>query len=414
MSANVESFGGLPSLPPRSKPSLRQIAITGMSIASGGLLSYAILNLLDGSWLQVGTEAVLIGGSATLVSYAVNIYAIERGARLAAVGYKRGAVFSIAPMLALGMALSITTFAGLAYKGASERALEAHGSALTDYVTDHSRAASKAGGVSQTLGSIVSDARDMASCEARASCVSGNGAGGVGPVARILNEIANRAQSVASEAENSRTVRNDRLGRLEALMAEYHEAEGSSDLSLAERRGKLRQVDLRIRQAVSELDAASPVPMVRAFAEELSGGVVVPDRPDLSRKLSALGRDRAANLKATSTASEGEGKSRAPTFPGKLGISEVLSYAPHFLPFAAIAAAVEMLAPFTIWMMTFLTYRWAIDRIAPPPPARPNEEEEAFERLFVQPERADDDEKGAPIGKRPNGRFNGRDDSARR
>lgn len=414
MSQSHETSFELTRVPQYQRRSLRQIAITGTSIASGGLLTYAILNLLDGSWFQVATEAVLIGGSATLASYAVNTYAIERGARLAAVGYTKAAIFSVAPMLALGTALSITTFAGLAYKGASELALEAHGSALADYVTDHSRAAAKAGGVAQTLGSIVGDARDMALCETRNSCVSGNGAGGVGPVARILNEIANRAQSVASETDNSRTVRNDRLGRLEALMAEYHEVEGSSGISLAERRGKLRQIDLRIRQTVSELDAASPLPMVRAFAEELSGGVVVPDRPDLSRKLSALARDRGASLKAASAASDGDGKTRAPTFPGKLGITEALSYAPHFLPFAAIAAAVEVLAPFTIWVMTFLTHRWAIDRITPRPPARPNEEDEAFARLFAQSDRPDDDDRDTPVGKRPNGRLNGRDDSARR
>jgi hypothetical protein len=385
MSTNHDHASDPIRLPPRRKQSAPQAIVLGLSVASGCMLGFAVPAIIDGSGPVVAFKAALLASAGALVAYGVNRLAVERGAPLATIGYTSAAVASIASIGVVGAGLFVATFSGFVFKPVSELKLEAHGAQLQAFVDERAKAASQASRILPAANAVAVDLRGKRDCEIQVSCISGSGGGGRGPVSRTIDEKLGRAEAVALQIANGGAARPEIAARIDRLLGQYQSIAQSNETDVHEKWPALRRIDSQIKQATSELDEAMPVALASAYATELAGGADIPGRPDASRQLTGILRGHAASLKTVIASAEAKAP-RGPDFPSKAGVSDTLNYIGHFAPIAAITGVVELVFPLVLWIYTFLTFRWAGDRISPREPARLHEDDEAVLKLFARPE----------------------------
>ncbi len=344
-------------LPARRLPALLDIALPAVAVGSGAMLFMAVPNIIGGDDLWSWTKAITLALSATVVGYAVNKLAIERGAPQAVRGYRMAGFLSVGSILAVGGGLFAATYSGLVFKHVTELQLQEHGAALSVHVSTQGAAAAKAGQVTPAIGSITTDLRQKAGCEIQSSCVSGRGNGGRGPVARALDERAGRAEAIAGQVANGERMRGIRLDELNGLIGNYQRVLADDEVPISERRVELAGIDARVRQVAGELAEAVPVAMLSAFAGELKSGVEIPGRPAAEASLNAILARHGQGL-ADVISSVERLEMAPPAFPKRTGVSDTLGYFGHFLPVAAIAAVVELIFPLALWLYTFMALHW--------------------------------------------------------
>ncbi|WP_428699343.1 hypothetical protein [Stappia sp.] len=349
-------------------------------ILSGGMVSLALPHLITGSGVMVTVKSALLATSGVIISYAVNRFAVERGAPLTDKGYRLAGVVSVLSIATVGLGLFSATYAGLVFKDVEQLSIEAHGEALSGFVSDRSAAAARSAGVVPAMNTIVSDLADKYECEVAASCISGRGSGGNGPVARVLSEKLGKAEALAQQVERGEALRRQQIERIAALHGEYQKS-ASDDLPMDDKRQALRGIDLNIRQALADLDTAIPVALLAAYAEELKGGAEIKGRPDAARKVSGILRQHGQAITDIVRKLPEQGSS-APAFPKQTGVSDTFAHMGHFLPIVLITAAVELVLPISLWIYTLIALRWASYRQAPPVPRRPHPEDEALRQLL--------------------------------
>lgn len=371
---------------PASKRPFATTALLGTSLASGAMLGFAVPYLVTGSTTMVAIKSLLLAGSGAIVSYGVNRLAVERGAPLAVAGYAWAGAVSAASILAVGLGLFSATYAGLAYNDVEQLGIEAHGEALSGFVSERSAAAAQSAGIVPAMNAVVSDLTQKRTCEILASCISGAGSGGNGPVARLLTEKLGKATALAQQVERGETARRQAIERINRLHGDYQTAV-SSDVSMDEKRRALRGIDLNIRQAVSELDEAIPVPLLVAYGEELKAGMDIDGRPEVSRTLTGILRGHGQTI-TDITAKLPERGEPAPAFPKQTGVSDTFAYLGHFLPIAAIAAVVELVFPISLWLYTLFALSWEAYRVSPPASRPLHPDDEYFQRLLPGPGRS--------------------------
>ena len=364
-------------LAPRTRPPFTKALTLGLSVASGAMLGIAMPNLLTGGALMVGIKSLLLAGSATAVAYGVIRLAVEKGAPLTSVGYWPAGIASVASISIVGGGLFAATYAGLTIDDVAELQLEEHGAALSTYVAAQNDVALEAQSVSPVASVIATDLSTKLACEIRESCVSGRGAGGRGPVARAIEEKLGRAQAIFAEVETGRAQRIAAQAALSDLLANYQSVFADTDRSRTERRADLQTIDAKIRQRAGELAEALPVPLLAAYGEELGQGAVIAERPEATRRLSAILRSHGGSINAV-LGGMSEAGAVPPAFPGKPGVSDTFFYLGHFAPIAAIVAVVELVFPITLWLYTLLTLKWRAYRIAPPERPRRDDDDDVF------------------------------------
>ena len=344
-------------LPKKKLPPLIDVALPAVAVASGVMLALAVPNIVEGHDVWAYAKAVTLAGSATIISFAVNKLAIERGAPLATTGYWAAGVTSILSILAVGGGLFAATYSGLVFKDVAELQLQQHGTALSTYVAGRSAAAAEAGRVGPVMRSIVADLEQKTVCEREESCISGRGNGGRGPVARVMEEVAGRAVAVSQQLRAGDAARQEIVGRLNEAIADYQTTLGDSGTGVWERRGELQKIDARIGQAVGDLNEAVPLAMLSAYAAELKGGTTIAGRPDAEARLNGI-LVRYGETLSSVIASIDAGTVSAPVFPKRTGVSDTFGYFSHFLPVAAITAVVELIFPLVLWAYTFWSLSW--------------------------------------------------------
>jgi hypothetical protein len=399
---------------PSGKLSFAKTALLATSFLSGAMLGLAMPNLVSGSGTMIAIKSALLAAAGMTVAYAVNRLAVERGAPLAIKGYGWAGIVSALSILIVGGGLFSATYAGLVYDDVEQLSIDAHGEALSGFVSDSTAAAAQASGIVPAINTVVSDLTQKRDCEIAESCISGHIASGNGPVARILTEKLGKASALALAVERGETQKAQAIETINALYEEY-QATASGDLSMDEKRRALHGIDLKIKQATADLDEAYPVALLGAYAEELKAGVEVGGKPDVARTLSDILRQHGQTISELVRTLPEDAKA-APAFPKATGVSDTFSYIGHFLPIAAITAVVELVFPISLWLYTLFALSWSAHRMAPPQPRPLDPEDEFFQRLLPGPDHSQGKDDGSSITPRQAGRggrprrANGHDD----
>lgn len=360
----------------QEKMPFAQFVLLLVSVMSGGMLFLAVPHLISGNEWDTTVKAALLALSGVTVSYAVSHLAVKRGAPLAAVGYGWASVVSVLSIGIVGAGLASATFAGLTFRDVEQLSIESHGEVLSTFVAERSAAASEAARIVPAINAISSDLEQKRDCEFQSSCISGYRGGGDGPVARLLGEKSGKAATLAQQVQNGDTMREQAVGRLNALFAEYQTVANNDKLSMPEKRRTLRGIDLKIRQTVSELDEAVPVALLTAYGDELKGGAELAGRPEVTRKVSDILRQHGRTIAELADRLPGRGDT-APAFPKATGVSDTFAYILHFMPIAAIVVVVELVLPISLWLYVLFALVWWLERNSPREPA-PRNPEDAF------------------------------------
>lgn len=339
---------------PRKWPGLGRVSLPILAILSGVLLVLALARLLPIDGTADVLKTVVIGISATTVSYATNRFAVERGADLAARGYLLAGIAAFGSILLVGVGLFTATYSGLVIKDVEELGLQKHGVTLMRHAGELSRSSAAASQAAHVVSSIVTDVKGKATCEREVSCLSGRGDGGRGPVARMLGEKLGKAEAVLAEVERGKTVREGALSRVNDLLVRYNSTLARLGSDEGERRRQLAEIDALVRQASADMEAAAPAALLRGYASELTSGSTASDNVRLDRIL----RDHGNALSGALDAVRAEANPY-PAFPPRAGVADTLTYIPHFLPVAAVTAVIELVFPIVLLVYRLLSLLWA-------------------------------------------------------
>lgn len=347
------------------RPPFIKGALIGSALLTGGMLIISVPNLVmgDGFWLAVKTALLATGG--TLISYAVNKLAVERGAPLATAGYSSAGVTSVVAIAVVGSGLASATYFGLVSESVSSLRIQDHGTILTEYVADRSQFATQAGRIGPVVDTIIADLTQKRDCEIRTSCVSRRDVTGRGPVTRAIEEKLERASAIALQIERGNSNRRQALERANQTVGQYQASAGNEDADAQAQRVKLQELDLKLRQDVNELSEAVPLALLYAYADDLKAGASVPGNPEGTRNLNAILRSHGEATDAILSGIDDDATPPSP-FPKRTGVADTWGYIGHFAPIAAITVVVEMVFPMVLWILTYLGLHWGSYRESPP------------------------------------------------
>jgi len=348
--------------PKRPRPTMDAVLLIASGIGTGLMAGIAMHALLPETGLLAWAKALLIAVLAGGVAYAINRFAVERGAPLAATGYWTAGLMSVCSILFIGAGLFASTYAGMTLGSVAELQLHDHGRRLDDYAAAQMRTITQGTRAIPVIELTRDDLRSKASCEVSTSCVSGNGIGGRGPVARTLELIADRADAIAKQLAAGEAVRQDLQGRIAGYLADYQRVLGDTDIPFSKRRRDLIAIDGKIDQAIATLKEAIPLSLLGTYASELKQGAQMEDGAGarVNALLSKHGRALSDVLDTLES-----GSAPAPEFPPRAGVSSTFDYILHFMPIAAITAVVELVLPIALWVYTFIAIVWDKEQVQP-------------------------------------------------
>ena len=339
-------------MPRRKMPLFESWILPVFSIGTGLMTFTAANNLLDSP-----IKAVLIGSTATLVSYAINRFSIEKGAELAATGFKLAGIVSVISIIAVGVGLFPSTYAGLVIHDVDELQIHQYLSNQDRFIDERNKLATKSTRLIPIIQVNEEELIQYRDCELRESCLSGRSIGGRGIVTKTLEEKARRAGVIAKQLESGDTVRKTSLKKLNELRESFLKTFSETDKSIKERRRSLIAIDAKINQEIAILDEALPVSLLQAYVSELEAGVTIRNRAIATKGLNKLLKKHAQGLSSVlSTLKSSDEES--PQFPFPAGVSATFKYISHFLPIAALAACIELIFPLTLWVYVFLGLIW--------------------------------------------------------
>jgi len=335
------------SLPERASLPFEVTLLIFFALLTGGMAFWAMLNLITDQGASLWFKAGLIGIAAGLVSFAVNKFAIERGAPQAAKGYL------LAPMIIA------STYAGLTINQVRELSLQEYGRTLGSYVADINSQVLEATRIVPVVDSGIADIKSKRQCEFEEGCLNARGIPGAGPTTRALTVIIDRAETIQQQIENAKAERASLLSKLNRLLGEYQSTLGEGSKSLKLRREALVKTSTQIHQTASALREALPLALLQAYAGELEAGINIPDRPVATQNVNAVLRKHGQNLNSVLANLELE-RITPPQFPALAGVSSTFSFMGHFFPVAVLTASIELVLPLALWVYTLMDRRWEI------------------------------------------------------
>jgi len=324
-----------------------------VEISLFGIAGY-YLGFADGGWLGVAKLVCLCIG-AFLVAYATYRTAIEKGALL----YVKGSVFALvlsgASVGIVGTMFFTATSAGLTISSVQEAELGDFVQKIGPYFDGRiavTNQAAELAPVMQGLAEDLSARRDQ------------EGATGSGPIHRALNSLFGRANGLSQQITVSMAVRQDVLDRILALRRAMEDTLADEDRNIWDRRAEMRRQYNELLSLLVELDKAIPVSLVRSYAAELQGGVLIPNREEANARINhTLG-----GLAATLSEALAEQKGVAgdpPAFSDRVGAMETFSYLGKNIPIVMAAFIVDLLFPLVLWGYAVITLA-QVDRDANP------------------------------------------------
>ncbi len=350
---------------PREKIPFEKWSLVVFTFGTGALVLLALLNIMTDTGAIAVLKASVMAGSAMLVSYAVNRFAIEKGTELTATGFTFAGVVSVFSMLTVGIGLYAATYSGLTISSVGELQLQEHGSKYARIIGQRNRTAAEAGRLVPVVRANEAELVQYVECEESESCISRRGDGGRGTVTRALEQKARRANTIVKQLEAGEIVRQSALASLNKLLARYQKILGQTDKPLEERRQKLVGINAEIDQTLSTLDEALPVSLLRAYANELETGVIIAERPVATKAINAILAKHALSLNSVLSTLV-TANQPLPSFPPRTGVSSTFKYIGHFLPIAILTAAIELIFPLTLWTYVLLGIVWAKYQADPP------------------------------------------------
>lgn len=144
---DIKPAAGEPvELPKRNWPPFFDVALPGLAIGTGMVLTTGLLNIIEDGGITGYVKAGVIGALAAAVSYGVNKLAIERGAPLAARRFHGATLVSTVSILAVGAGLFAGTYPGLVLHSVAERQLQEHGVTVSEHVAARTANSQVSGG----------------------------------------------------------------------------------------------------------------------------------------------------------------------------------------------------------------------------------------------------------------------------
>ncbi len=347
------------SLPERTGLSFEITLLILFALLTGSMAFWAMLNLITDQGASLWFKAGLIGLAAGLVSFAVNKFAIERGAPLAAKGYLLAPMISIGSILVVGIGLFASTYAGLTINQVRELSLQEYGRELGRYISVINQQSLATARIVPVVDSSIADLKAKRQCEFEEGCLNARGIPGAGPTTRTLTVIIDRAETIHQQMESAKSERSQLLARLNRLLGEYQSTLGETSKSLKLRREELVKISAQIQQSANALSEALPIALLQAYAGELETGVSIPERPVATQNVNAVLRKHAQGLNNV-LGNFQDDRITSPQFPALAGVSSTFSFIGHFFPIAVLTVSIELVLPLALWVYTLMDRRWEI------------------------------------------------------
>ncbi len=321
------------------------------AVMTGALVTLAAPQLIDTSGILGTFKMVLLGGAATFISWVVNYHAVKHGTELAASGLRSAGFASLLAVSITGSAAFAFSYAGLVLPRVDALNQADHGQALAAYVDDVNQNSAQFYQLRAVISTTAADLQAKIECEITDGCLSGNG-GGKGAIYRGILPPTQRAQKIAVQLISSDDERRNQLAEINNTLDEYHAilGDGASDENQKSR--QLTAKSSQIKQRVADLRESAPLLLLRGYQAELSAGLLIEGKPEGTAKVNRILKRHAETLRTALDDIELD-KSVAPNFPSKAGVGEAFSRFSHFWPLGVFTAAIELIIPWTLWLLTY-------------------------------------------------------------
>lgn len=316
------------------------------------------LGFAAGGWMGIAKFSIISIG-AFLVAYATYRMAIEKGALL----YVKGAIFALVlsggSVGIVGITFFTATSVGLSMAPVQEAELGEFVQEIGPYFDGRIAVAEQAAELAPIMQALAGDLSARTDQE---------GETGTGPIYNALNGLFGRANGLSQQITASMAVRQEVLDRITALRAAMEETLSDEDRTIWDRRSEMRRQYNQLLSQLAELDKAIPVSLVRSYAAELQGGVLIPNREDASAQINHTLGGFSASLPEALAAQKGVAGT-PPKFPAKVGALETFRYSGKNIPIILVAFIVDLLFPLALWGYAVMTlaqldkdtnpHRWA-------------------------------------------------------
>jgi len=321
------------------------------ALFTGGLVAFAAPQLLDTSGLLGTFKMVMLGGAAGFISWVVNHHAIKHGTELTASGLKSAGIASLLAVTITGSAAFAFSYAGLVLPRVDALNQADHGQELATYIDDVNKSAAQLSQLRVVIATTAADLQAKIDCEIQDGCLSGNG-GGKGAIYRGMLSPTQRAEKIAVQLISSDDERRNQLSEINNSIDQYHAILGDRGVSTSDRVRQLTAKSSQVKQRVADLRESAPLLLLRAYQAELSGGLFIEGKPEGTSKVNGILKRHAETLRSALDDIALD-QSVAPNFPSKAGVGEAFSRFTHFWPIGILTAAIELIIPLTLWLLTY-------------------------------------------------------------
>ncbi|EFO28840.1 hypothetical protein TRICHSKD4_4649 [Roseibium sp. TrichSKD4] len=321
------------------------------AVMTGALVALAAPQLIDTSGILGTLKMALLGSAASFISWVVNHHAIKHGTELAASGLKSAGFASLLAVTITGAAAFSFSYAGLVLPRVDALNQADHAQELAAYVDDINQNSAQLYQLRAVLATTAADLQAKIECEIKSGCLSGNG-GGEGAIYRGILPPTQRAQKISVQLIASDDERRNQLAEINNALDEYHAILGETTADSVEKNRQLTAKSGQIKQRAADLRESSPLLLLRGYQSELSAGLIIEDEPEGTAKVNGILKRHAETLRTALDDIELD-QSVAPTFPSKAGVGEAFSRFAHFWPLGIFTAAIELIIPWTLWLLTY-------------------------------------------------------------
>ena len=201
--------------------SLAHLALFATFIGNMFLIPMALFAMTQASGPLENLKLLIVGLGASAAAYAVNRFAVDRLAPLAAIGFKLAGAFAITIILITGSATFLGSLTGIIYGSVEVKTYQENGQELTQYIGSVNEAALVATRIAPAVQAIADDIERTASCEVSNSCLS-HGSRGHGPMSIALEAAAAKAYAIVDALESGSLDRVLLLDDLNHLNERYN------------------------------------------------------------------------------------------------------------------------------------------------------------------------------------------------
>ncbi|MBG6166768.1 hypothetical protein IWQ54_006467 [Labrenzia sp. EL_195] len=338
--------------PERKKIDWETLIILLSAFFTGLLTMIAAPAVLDASgilgWMKYG----LIGLAAMFVSGVINYFAIQKGADLAARGFRIAPFVSLMPVIFIGFSAATFSYSGLVIDKVDRATRQEHGAELLIFLEEVNAYAVQGQQLIPGVDATAADLNSNLEFEETEGGLSG-GAPGRGAVYRAVLPLAERASEIAGQLETSDQTRQETMANANRMLDQYNSLLSSSDLSADERDQALMRKSGEIKAEIQALKQTLPVAFLQSYARELDRGVVIGGKREATERVNAMLARNGASIEAALEELKAD-KSVVPVFPPKAGVSEAMDRIGQFWPIAMLTYSIELTIPVVMWMWAYL------------------------------------------------------------